>query len=108
VHREGNDGPWSSFPVRVGTPEQDVRLFPSTAATSTWVIQSPLGCEGWASSADCADTRGGDFSNATSSTWTDKGVYYLHVEQNLGYNDQGDYGFDAGMLETPRIRVNTC
>ncbi|KAG0645885.1 hypothetical protein D0Z07_7797 [Hyphodiscus hymeniophilus] len=94
---DGNDGPWSSFPIRVGTPEQDVRLFPSTAATSTWVIQAPLGCEGWegtSSASDCASYRGGNFTNATSSTWTDKGVYFLFVEQNLGYEVQGDYGFD--------------
>lgn len=97
--RDGNDGPWSSFPIRVGTPAQDLRVFVSTIATSTWVIQAPLGCEGYAGS-DCANARGGNFTNATSSTWTNKGNYGLFVEENLGYNDTGDYGFDTGTFST--------
>ena len=102
MRRDGDDGPWSSFPVRVGTPEQDVRVFPSTAATSTWVIQAPLGCEGWEGPTACTNARGGVFANATSSTWKDKGVYGLFVEQNLGYEVYGDYGFDNGGLNIRR------
>src|SRR5450756_1839188 len=41
--RNGNDGNWSSFPLTVGTPPQQVYVLPSTAFTSTWVVGS-IGC----------------------------------------------------------------
>lgn len=69
-------------------------------------MQAPLGCEGY-TGPDCANARGGNFSNATSSTWKDKGVYYIYVEQNLGYYDEGDYGFDTGTSGTVDNPMNT-
>ncbi|TVY42038.1 hypothetical protein LSUB1_G002993 [Lachnellula subtilissima] len=43
-NREGNDGPWSSFPILVGSPAQDTRVLISTASTSTWVV-AVQGCQ---------------------------------------------------------------
>ena len=34
---EGNDGQWSSFVVRVGTPEENFRVFPGTVLGETFV-----------------------------------------------------------------------
>ncbi|MCJ1342278.1 hypothetical protein MMC31_000458 [Peltigera leucophlebia] len=35
---DGNDGPWSSFVLRVGTPAQTVKVTISTAGSQTWVV----------------------------------------------------------------------
>lgn len=40
---DGNDGPWSSFVLRVGTPAQTVKVMISTAGSQTWVVL-PDGC----------------------------------------------------------------
>lgn len=95
LNRDGDDGQWSSFPLRVGTPAQNVRVLISTAATNTWVVADPEGCEGFALS-DCADTRGSLFSSNKSTTWVDNGPFGLLIEQNLGYDDAGEFGFDTG------------
>jgi hypothetical protein len=40
---EGNDGPWSTFVIRVGTPEQLFHVLISTIGQETWV-PVPEGC----------------------------------------------------------------
>jgi hypothetical protein len=95
-HRDGNDGSWSSFTIRVGNPAQNQRVFISTAATSTWVIASLQGCENFGLP-DCANIRGGTFSSNASSTWQDNGGFDLMVEANLDLDNGGEYGFDTGM-----------
>ena len=35
---DGNDGPWSSFALRLGTPAQTVKVMISTAGSQTWVV----------------------------------------------------------------------
>lgn len=100
LNRDGDDGQWSTFPLRVGTPAQNVRVLISTAATNTWVVADPEGCEGFALP-NCADTRGALFSPNKSSTWVDNGPFGLLVEQNLGYDDGGEFGFDTGRLRAP-------
>ena len=97
--RDGADGSWSSFPLRVGTPAQNVRVFISTAATNTWVIADPEGCQGFVPSG-CADYRGQLFSTNESTSWLDNGPFGLHVEQSLGFTDGGEFGFDTGRLES--------
>jgi hypothetical protein len=53
---EGNDGRWSTFVIRVGTPDQDFRVLISTAGQETWVPIS----EGCLSSdpSNCGALRG--------------------------------------------------
>jgi hypothetical protein len=34
---DGNDGSWSTFVIRVGTPEQVFRVLPSTISQEIWV-----------------------------------------------------------------------
>lgn len=91
--REGNDGPWSSFTVQVGTPAQDVRVLISTAGTETWVVV-PEGCGSDAPS-NCATLRGEEFNINASSTWTANNFYGLELESNLGYTGNGEFGFDT-------------
>ena len=94
--RDGDDGPWSSFFVRVGNPAQNVRVLASTTVPETWVVlksgcteQDPSGCD---------NARGTLFNSNASTTWQDQGLFGLGVETNLPYTgnyDNGDYGFDT-------------
>ncbi|KAK0513754.1 hypothetical protein JMJ35_003476 [Cladonia borealis] len=90
---DGNDGSWSSFALRVGNPEQTVRVLPSTAGQATFVV-SPLGCPA-TEPANCTQTRGETFDSSNSKSWKSIGNYTLGLEQNLGYNEIATYGFDA-------------
>lgn len=100
---EGNDGPWSSFTVRIGSPAQDVNVLVSTASGQTLAI-APQGCV-TSDPSECAHTRGGLFDADKSSSWrpnilspngTD--TYRLDLEKNLGYSGNGMYGYDTVSL----------
>jgi hypothetical protein len=91
--REGNDGPWSTFTVQVGTPAQDVRVLISTAGTATWVVV-PEGCVAGGPS-NCSDLRGSEFNPNASSTWEFNNYYELEMESNLGYTGSGEFGYDT-------------
>ncbi len=83
--REGDDGAWSTFSLRVGTPDQYVRTLISTTATQPLVVLSDI-CP--SASIDCLDSRGGTFNISKSKTWNDQGGYNLGLfEANLGYGD---------------------
>lgn len=100
--REGDDGPWSSFFIQVGTPPQAVRVLASTTVPETWVIDAHLGCP--KGDTKCPNLRGGVYDVNASSTWTDEGLYAFGVEQNLPYTtnyDAGDYGYDTLGLGLP-------
>ena len=99
---EGNDGPWSTFAIRVGTPAQDVRVLVAMASQETWVV-SPGGCVAGEPN-DCQTLRGGTFNLNTSSTWlptkdiwNNTGIYVLSNEigNYLGNDATGEYGFDT-------------
>ncbi|KUJ13774.1 acid protease [Mollisia scopiformis] len=89
---EGNDGPWSTFTVQVGSPAQDVRLLISTAGTSTWVVV-PEGCT-TDDPSNCPDLRGQEFVNHSSTTWQFDKFYTFGVDENLGVDGSAEYGFD--------------
>lgn len=92
VSREGLDGPWSSFTVRVGSPAQNVRVMPSTAGQAVWVIL-PSGCTANDTST-CSTDRGELFNPKNSQTWNDQKFFNLALSNNLGYGGVGNYGFD--------------
>lgn len=96
--RDGDDGSWSSFAVRVGSSGQPVRVLPSTAGQETWVV-SPKGCpagkNGTPASLPCNQSRGGLFDTTQSSSWQALGDYSLGLELNLGYNETASYGLDT-------------
>lgn len=91
---DGIDGSWSSFTLRVGTPEQFVRVFLSTASYQTWVVL-PQGCEAAADPKACANARGWIFDSSASSTFDRIGIYDLWIEQNIGYSGNAVYGYDT-------------
>jgi hypothetical protein len=94
----GNDGPWSSFTLQVGTPAQDVDVFISTAGDQTWVVL-PQGCTS-SDPSNCATLRGNEFHINQSTTWVPNnfssgGLFQLGLEANLGYTGNGEYGYDT-------------
>ncbi|KAA6408257.1 MAG: Acid protease [Lasallia pustulata] len=90
---EGNDGPWSSFAIRVGNPAQDVRVFPSTLTSATWVVV-PEGCTS-TDPGNCGSLRGGLFSVNASSTWVANEFFGLFYDSWLNFNGTGEFGFDT-------------
>ncbi|MCJ1455419.1 hypothetical protein MMC28_005774 [Mycoblastus sanguinarius] len=97
----GNDGPWSSFTLQIGSPAQDVEVLISTAGFQTWAVV-PQGCTS-SDPTNCATLRGGEFVPSQSSTWkqnnvTANGTFNLEIEANLGYSGNGEYGYDTVIL----------
>ncbi|OCK76062.1 acid protease [Lepidopterella palustris CBS 459.81] len=92
---DGDDGPWSTFLVQVGTPPQQVRLLPATGESSTWVVL-PEGCTS-TGPVDCPNLRGFEFSINLSSTWQNNAIYQLNLyeESALGYTANAKYGYDT-------------
>ncbi|KAH8652726.1 aspartic peptidase domain-containing protein [Tricladium varicosporioides] len=99
---EGNDGNWSTFGIRVGTPAQSFRVQISTTSGETWVpsIDSPGACTP-SDPANCTTLRGilsnqtAGFSTGNSSSWILGDIYGLQLEDNLNYTGNGNYGFDT-------------
>lgn len=97
--RDGDVGSWSSFALRVGNPAQTVRVIPSTAGQSTWVI-APSGCPpdepGISASLPCPQSRGELFDPAQSTSWHALSNNSLGLDANLGYGDLSAlYGLDT-------------
>ena len=105
--RDGNDGPWSTFNLHVGTPPQPVRVLVSTALGETWVISANKtqgGCIG-NDPVSCPQSRGALFSVNSSSTWQDQGLFGVGLDTNLpDYDNQfdvADYGLETVGLGLP-------
>ena len=102
---DGNDGQWSTFVVRAGTPEQSFRVLPSTV-TSELFLPLTGACKSneTLSTSDCAFSRGAEFYQGRtnngfqanlSSTWHEIGIYQVAAREELGYNASGLYGLDT-------------
>ncbi|KAH7311023.1 aspartic peptidase domain-containing protein, partial [Rhexocercosporidium sp. MPI-PUGE-AT-0058] len=95
---DGNDGPWSSFAIKVGKPPQTQKVFVSTSARNILLV-NPSGCSS-ADTSNCATLRGGIFNSSRSITWkpnTARGTnatYPILDDSSLGYNDNGTFGYD--------------
>ncbi|KAK0115902.1 hypothetical protein ONS95_012947 [Cadophora gregata] len=95
---EGNDGPWSTFTLQIGTPPQNVKVLVSTASTQTWAVATE-GC-GAGDITECPKLRGGQYNYTASSTWVSNlanvsnNIYGLGLESALGLTGNGRYGFD--------------
>lgn len=109
---DGDDGSWSTFTIRVGTPPQTFRVLPATNSDESWV-PIPQGCNITGYPKDCGNLRGADpfqvspslgFDKSGSSTWVENGIFNLLMEENLeeGQPANGDYGFDiVGLEDSP-------
>ncbi|KAH7088016.1 aspartic peptidase domain-containing protein [Paraphoma chrysanthemicola] len=99
---DGPDGQWSSFVVRVGTPEQSFRVLPSTVASETYVPLAGACKDG--SPANCPFLRGVEmykgrpnngFQAQDSTSWHEIGIYQVEARPELRYNASGLYGLDT-------------
>ncbi|KAK6532357.1 hypothetical protein TWF281_006546 [Arthrobotrys megalospora] len=96
---EGDDGPWSSFAVRVGTPQQVVRVLPGTGSNQQMVVL-PEGCMSPQDISNCPDLRGRTFKLNESTTWenntlySETSIYELGVEKRLGFEGNAVFGYD--------------
>ncbi|KAL6717299.1 hypothetical protein ACLMJK_005214 [Lecanora helva] len=98
---KGNDGPWSTFVLQIGNPPQDVEVFASTASYQTIAIL-PGGCRS-SDGPTCNADRGALFTPNSSTTWKPNTIvpnstFTLNLDSNLGYNDNGLYGYDTVQL----------
>lgn len=96
---DGNDGPWSSFPVQIGVQPQTVRLMPGTSATSVLTV-SPEGCPDTYPE-DCPQQRGGIFEISESNTWVPNSIYNVGIAKNLGLDTEGTAGYDSVTIGWP-------
>ena len=101
---QGNDGPWSTFPIELGTPPQTVKVLISTTSSQTWAIL-PQGCVP-SDPANCSTARGGFFQPNSSSSWKQDqdvagGLSPLTPEAGQTDNATGLYGYDTVSLGGP-------
>ena len=68
---DGNDGGWSTFAIRVGTPSQFFRVLPSTSGADTWI---PLADHCSTNPAGCGAARGVEPFNAAPNSSPSSGV----------------------------------
>jgi len=103
---EGNDGPWSTFTVQVGTPAQGLRVNIAINGQETQIVQTG-GCTGEGQPSSCPQLRGNLFNLKESSTWVstttiwnNTGYYYLgdYIGNLLGTYVPGEYGWDSVSL----------
>jgi hypothetical protein len=119
---DGNDGKWSTFVIRAGTPEQSFRVLPSTVTSEIFLplagackddetiskvrhgVTDDLSDADSCAQADCAFSRGAEFYQGRtnngfqtnqSSTWHEIGIYQVAAREELGYNASGLYGLDT-------------
>jgi hypothetical protein len=109
----GVDGSWNTFSLRVGDPQENVRVLISTASQQIWVINRQACISNVtdpstgqitqynAFNAECESSRGFLFNTTTSESWQNKGFYQLWLEKNLGLVGNGLYGFDSVGLGLP-------
>ncbi|KAH7066470.1 aspartic peptidase domain-containing protein, partial [Paraphoma chrysanthemicola] len=98
---DGNNGNWSSFVIRVGTPEQHFRVLPS-AATGAVFVPGSTGClQSEGDPHDCADRRGvinstfhQGFESNASETWKTVGSFETLIATELGYAANASFGSD--------------
>jgi len=108
---DGNDGKWSSFSIRVGTPEQNFRVLPATNTGDT-IIPIVDGCENEDDPPDCGNRRGvysfeGDpsqgFVTNESSTWNEIGIFQANLRPVLNITGNALYGLDkVGLMVEDR------
>lgn len=103
---DGDDGPWSTFSIRLGNPEQVVRVLPSTSGYNV-IVPLPGACNTTSDYNGCVTARAGVFDPSGSKTWQDQGLFGVGMQANLGYGTvNGDFGLDKvglGIVVNPNV-----
>jgi hypothetical protein len=91
--REGNDGPWGTFNIQIGTPSQVIRVAPSLLSTEIWVTQP-------CNFSSCGEFPGGLFLYNKSSTYRRGGEFEAsRMMKEVQIVGSGQYGSDTVGLE---------
>ena len=95
LHRDGDERPWSTFFMNIGTPPQAVRLVPSISGSGILPILKS-GCTPQLP-ASCQERRGSLFDPSSSSTWSELGLSKPDIaEDALGHGgNNASVGFDT-------------
>lgn len=99
---DGNNGNWSTFVVRVGTPEQDFRVLPAPV-TGEVLIPDPAACQqSRGEPSNCGILRGvvnasysAGFSSNASKTWNPVAKFMNNIFCELGYVSGATFGRDS-------------
>ncbi|KAF2111916.1 aspartic peptidase domain-containing protein [Lophiotrema nucula] len=100
---DGNDGLWSTFAVRVGTPAQLFRVIPIPSSGETYIpipeactTEDPSNCAALRGAFDFDGFPSKGFDVNASSTWSNIGTYGLDLGYGLDYYDAaGNYGLET-------------
>ncbi|KAL1625702.1 hypothetical protein SLS54_003174 [Diplodia seriata] len=101
----GNDGLWSTFIMRIGSPAQNFHILPSTNGDNV-VIPLIDGCagDGGISATLCGSLRGAmpfnnrestGFAVNSSTSWRNIGIFSLPLGQQWGIEGVAQYGYDT-------------
>ena len=98
---DGNDGQWSTFIIRVGTPPQSFRVIPSTLSNQIVIPlvdgclpTDPTNCGALRGAYAFNDHDSSGFLVNSSSTWNNNGLYEVILDRFLGYQNNALYGYD--------------
>lgn len=101
---DGNDGRWSTFLLRVGTPEQVFQILPSTSSHDIFVPVAQ-GCDDLGLSRCASSGNGNRFNESTgvlsffqanaSTTWTSIGLHKHSTPRQFNSGKNSLYGFDT-------------
>ena len=95
---DGNDGAWSTFAIRVGTPSQYFRVLASTSGIDTWL---PLADQCALNPAGCGAARGVEPFNAAPGSSPSSGV-------PSGVNGTSVDAGDTCTLNVSPFCINNC
>jgi hypothetical protein len=99
-YRDGNDGPWSTFTIGVGSPPQAIRVIPSVAQNIVTVVR-PEECLGYLYGfQNCSEARGGVYRYNESSTWRSNGIHDVDPTNNSLFKRTLHFGTDTVGLGT--------
>lgn len=103
----GIDGSWNTFSIRVGSQQDKLAVFVSTASEQIWAVHVQA-CimnktdpnthqvtQYNALNTECETQRGGVFNTSQSQSWHQKGYFQLSLERRLALVGNGLYGFDS-------------
>lgn len=104
---EGNDGPWSTFALHIGTPGQQITVLPASSGSTIMATDVDY-CDRWTDENLCSTLRGGildvNSSGSFDRLWNGDQPFFelpFGPEAALGYESDGLVGLDfAGFGST--------
>ncbi|KAF2689795.1 acid protease [Lentithecium fluviatile CBS 122367] len=97
----GNDGQWSAFILRVGTPSQNFRVLPAFRSGEVYIPivdgclkDNITNCGALRGASDFNGRPSNGFIVNASSSWHEIGIYDMDIRPELNFNANALYGED--------------